>query len=523
MARRRTAPEETPQPGISERIPGFTMLERIGSGGFSVVYRAHQERLDRPVAVKVLAVEFIDASVRRRFLREVKAAGRLTEHAHVVTVLETGMTASGRPFIAMDLYSRGSLAERLAAEGPLPAADVIDVGVKIGGALAAAHALGVVHLDVKPQNILVSRYGQPALADFGTARLTAGLEATARTGMFTPYHAAPEVLRGEQGGPLSDVYSLASTLYQLLAGRPPYPDLGDGVAGMLLRAVSEPPPPVLRSGAEDVLAVVLRGMAKDPAERFVGAAEFATALAESGAGSAAGVRSSAVVSAAVPVVSDPEPDAAIPLNAPLVARSFDLDDTQTRDSAGAAPGPDAVVAVVPSGMSEPPPPARSASAAGLGRRWGLTAVGVVVAAVVAPVAFVLADHGRKTSVPQTAPPSQGPATSGTAGTAASADAAAVRPIDVVAEDQGTSVFLHWQLPGPLQYVEVVEEVPAGGRGTFLTPLSAGTTSTRVTGLDPSRGYCFLVASLMGTGGTTEAVYSQPTPQGCVRGAIPSAG
>jgi len=261
-----------------EQIAGYRDLHRIGHGGFSVVYRAYQEGLDRVVALKVLQVEFVDAQSKRRFLREVQLTGRLSAHPNVVTVLDSGLTSVGRPYIAMELYERGSLRDRLLASGRLPLADVLRVGVKIAGALDAAHREGIVHRDVKPQNILVSRYDEPALADFGTARLVAEMDVSARTEALTPFHAAPEVLEGQAPTAASDVYSLGSTLYQLLAGRAAFQRDGDfGIAPLLLRILSEEPPP-LRDVPEAVEAVVRRAMDRGPEGRYGTAAELLAAL-----------------------------------------------------------------------------------------------------------------------------------------------------------------------------------------------------------------------------------------------------
>src|SRR6185312_5464657 len=146
----------------AESVPGYRDLARIGHGGFSVVYRAVQESFERAVALKVLTGVGPDEDARRRFLREVRLASRLSGHPHVVTVLDTGTTDSGRPYLAMDLYEGGSLKQQLVRSGPLSAAETAVVGAKIADALAAAHSLGVLHRDVKPNNILVSRFGEPA-------------------------------------------------------------------------------------------------------------------------------------------------------------------------------------------------------------------------------------------------------------------------------------------------------------------------------------------------------------------------
>lgn len=263
----------------SEDVPGYRVLEQVGEGGFSVVYRAHQDRVDRQVALKVLSLGTVDDAAMRRFQRECRITGRLSDHPNVVTVLDTGLTGAGRPYIAMEYFEHGSLADRLGRDGPLPVPDVLRIGVKMAGALAATHEADVLHRDVKPQNILVSRYGEPALADFGIARLVDNQDAS-HTQAFTPHHAAPEILEGGQPGPASDIYSLGSTLYQLLAGKPAFRGpASEGIAQLMLRILNDPPPPIPRADVPPpVLQVITRSMAKAPEQRFGGAVEFARAL-----------------------------------------------------------------------------------------------------------------------------------------------------------------------------------------------------------------------------------------------------
>lgn len=264
---------------MTEDVPGYRVLEQVGEGGFSVVYRARQEHLDRTVALKVLSIASVDDAAMRRFQRESKITGRLSDHPNIVTVLDTGTTRSGRPYIAMEYFEHGALTDRLAREGPLPVADVLRIGVKMAGALAATHEADVLHRDVKPQNVLLSRYGEPALADFGIARLVDSFDAT-HTQAFTPHHAAPEVLEGKPPCAGSDIYSLGSTLYQILAGQPAFKGpAGEGIAQLMLRILSDPPPPIPRPDVPPrVMEVIGRAMAKTPGERFATAVEFAQAL-----------------------------------------------------------------------------------------------------------------------------------------------------------------------------------------------------------------------------------------------------
>ena len=259
----------------SASIAGYRDLVVIGRGGSSVVYKAWQARFERHVAVKVLSGEF-DETASRRFVREMRLTGRLTGHPHVVTALDAGTTSAGQPFMATDLYEQGSLQDRLDASGPLPAVEVAAIGAKIAGALADAHTLGIVHRDVKPSNILISRFGEPALADFGVAVAPGSLSGMTSGNAFTPVHVAPETVAGARPSAAGDVYSLGSTLHHLLTGVPPFfrADSPEIIA-LLFRIVNEPPPEL-----PALVTVIRTAMAKHPAARPAGAAQLAWRLRE---------------------------------------------------------------------------------------------------------------------------------------------------------------------------------------------------------------------------------------------------
>ncbi|WP_117212939.1 serine/threonine-protein kinase [Allorhizocola rhizosphaerae] len=260
-------------------IPGYDGFRLLGRGGFSAVYEARQVEYDRQVAVKVLDIGINDETVRRRVQRERAATGRLTGHPHIVTILDSGFLADGRPFLTMALCPGGSLADRVAREGPLPIADVLRIGVKIAGALETAHRNEITHRDVKPENILLTAYGEPALADFGISTVVDQRSLTRNTQAYTPNHAPPEVLRGEPASVRSDVYNLGSTLYQLLAGHPPFALSGSaGLAVFVDRVLNQEAPPPRDDLPESLPALLRRAMAKDPASRFATAAELGTAL-----------------------------------------------------------------------------------------------------------------------------------------------------------------------------------------------------------------------------------------------------
>lgn len=205
-------------------IPGLTNLQPLGSGGFATVYRAHQVQLGRDVAVKIDNRVLADERDRRRFLREAHAAARLSGHPNVVGVHDANITPQGMPYIVMELCTGGSLHDVLDKNGPLPAEQVRHLGVQLADALAAAHAEGVLHRDIKPGNILVDRYGTAKLADFGLAALVdAAGDSTATRDALSPSYAPPEAFAMAAPTAAGDVYSLAATLYDLLAGKPPRP------------------------------------------------------------------------------------------------------------------------------------------------------------------------------------------------------------------------------------------------------------------------------------------------------------
>ena len=271
---RRRRPAEPAEP----EIPGFLDFRLIGSGGFSKVYTAHQERFGRTVAVKVVTVD-LSPEAGRRFEREQQTAGQLDGHPNVIRIYESGFLAGGRPYLVMEHHAQGSLSDRLRRHGPLPVADVLDIGVRLAGALDAAHRRGIVHRDVKPQNVLLSAFHGPVLADFGIAALDPG-RFTVTTEAFSVHHAAPEVLGGDAATPASDLYSLGSVLHELLTGRPPFAEPDRPELFHLIRRVQQDPvPPLSRpdvpESAERALAAL---MARDPADRPPSGEAFADAL-----------------------------------------------------------------------------------------------------------------------------------------------------------------------------------------------------------------------------------------------------
>jgi hypothetical protein len=263
------------------RFGDYELLERIGQGGMGVVYRARQHGLDRDVAVKLLAAgpwasdEFV-----ARFRREAHNAARM-QHPNIVEIYEFGHR-DGLNFFSMRLVDGVSLAQRIAGQGPLPEAEAARCARLLAEAMDYAHRLDVLHLDLKPANVLLGRNGELLIADFGLARrVDAGAGGGDEEISGTPSYMAPEQAV-QASHPLSastDIYGLGTILYEMLTGRPPF--RGNDVQATLSSVVGEAPaaPRSLRRGlSRDLEAICLRCLEKQPADRFASARELADDL-----------------------------------------------------------------------------------------------------------------------------------------------------------------------------------------------------------------------------------------------------
>ncbi|MEJ2887892.1 protein kinase domain-containing protein [Actinomycetospora aeridis] len=221
--------------------PGYTTGRLLGRGGSGTVYEARHHSTGRSVALKVLDLDVVGPEMQRRFARERAAMSGLADHPHIVSILDAGWFA-GRPWLAMSLCEGGSLAS---LRSPVPPAHALTLLHAIGSALATAHAQGVLHCDVKPGNILLTAYGQPALSDFGIARLTLESQGS-RIGGYTLDHVPPEIIRGERPSDRGDIWSLGTSLWQLLAGRPPFRENDDVAPALIMRRIENDPLPALR-------------------------------------------------------------------------------------------------------------------------------------------------------------------------------------------------------------------------------------------------------------------------------------
>jgi serine/threonine-protein kinase PknK len=377
-------------------LEDFEEPVEIGRGGFGVVYRAYQPEFDRFVAIKVLS-GLRDERARRRFDRERRSIGKLSGHPNIVTVHASGFTGDGSPYLVMEYLSGGSLAERL-QHGPVPWPEAFEIGTKLASALQAAHDAGVLHRDIKAENVLVSDRGEPKLADFGIAVLQGGTETTSG---FTPVHAAPEVLAGQAASPAADVYSLGSMLYALVAGHAAFwRDSDESVYPLMARIANEAVPDLRPVGVPDPVCVLLeQAMAKDPAQRLGPAAELARQCA-----TLVSDRGHAHTLVAPPPPPPPPPTGPItpprrarrrrkqakpPAPVPgLIATPPPLENAAATGEAPASP-PSAppIARTPPAGPLAAPPPRRRG---GSRRRllWVLGGlVGIIIVAVIAVLAF----------------------------------------------------------------------------------------------------------------------------------------
>jgi serine/threonine protein kinase len=262
---------------IGTVLGGYRIIEPLGSGGTSVVYRAEHVRLGRPAALKLLAPGLGEADFSERFLRESQLAASL-DHPSIVPIYDAG-EEDGLLYIAMACVDGSDLKAVLGREGRLPTRRALRIAAQIGAALDAAHARGLVHRDVKPANILVTADDRAYLSDFGVVKELSS-NGTTRTGSFigTIEYCAPEQIEGRAVDARTDVYALACVLYECLAGTPPFHRPSE-VA--VLNAHLHAPPPKLSRTAPDVPPplehVISKALSKSPLDRYAGCGEFVNA------------------------------------------------------------------------------------------------------------------------------------------------------------------------------------------------------------------------------------------------------
>ena len=264
---------------VGELIAGRYELEKlVGSGGMSNVFRAHDRLLERTVALKILHEQYTrDDDYVERFRREARAVAKLA-HPNIVTVIDRG-EQDGRQFIVFE-YVDGPNLKDLTRNGPLEVRDAIGLTLQVARALSFAHDRGLVHRDVKPQNVLLNEDGQAKVTDFGIAR-SLDVQGVTQTGtvLGTSDYIAPEQARGQKVDPKTDIYSLGAVLYELLVGEVPFS--GDNFVAVAMRHVNEPVPSVLDARPDCPARLdfaIQRAMAKDPDDRFASMDDFVAEL-----------------------------------------------------------------------------------------------------------------------------------------------------------------------------------------------------------------------------------------------------
>jgi serine/threonine-protein kinase len=423
------------------QIAGYTIEEQIGRGGMAVVYRASDRRLNRPVALKILAPELAsDAGYRQRFHREMRAAAAV-DHPNIVPVFDAG-EADGALFIAMRYVDGQDVRTMLEAEPRLPAARVCHLVAQAASALDAAHARGLVHRDVKPGNMLIgsAHPDHLYLSDFGLSKQRVSSEPLTQTGQFmgTLDYMAPEQIEGKPIDGRADLYALACTAFEMLAGQPPFQR--DAGLAVMWAQVSAPVPslqahrPDLPPAVDQVMATAL---AKNPDGRYPSCTAFARALAAAcGVGGQAD-RTGADVppptrlpteQAQIPAsrvstswVGDPQPQSEATLASQRAADP--QADAETawagrplyRPDTAWKPTPDSAPPPPPWSQSPPPQPPGRYQPRGAparprrGRKWPVV-LGVVMLLAIVGLAFALLHHkpspgkGSPTSPPATSHP-----------------------------------------------------------------------------------------------------------------------
>lgn len=372
-------------------LPGYRDFALVARSEGSEVYRAYQDGVDRPVAVKVLLLD--DPEAVARFHRELEITVQLgRQHPHIVTVIDTGTASGGRPCIVMEHYDRGSLHDRLRSGGPLPWDEVLAAGTVVADALSFAHRHRVLHRDVKPQNILVLPTSY-VVADFGIARRIDAARTTS-VEWFSFRHAAPQVLDGDPPAVADDIWSLGSTMFTLLDGQPPFA-VGRADEDTALAYMKR-----VRTGRRRALnrhdvpaglvAIIDRCLQHERADRFPDAAALHAALA----GLAAETRAWAPP---VPV----EPTAMVAQEAPSPPATAMRAPAQAHATAPPTHG------TAPTGRRAAPPAVEGATVMGRQPALSPSALAEVVASQVAAGGYVAG--GETTGPGYTAPPPPAPA------------------------------------------------------------------------------------------------------------------
>jgi len=494
-------------PSSPPDIDGYVVDRLIGSGGFSDVFLYEQQLPRRKVAVKALLTHDLTPQARAAFTTEADLMARLSTHPYIVTIYQAGVARDGRPFLVMEYCSRPSLAERYKRQ-PLSVVDALRTGIRLSGAVATAHAAGILHRDIKPANVLTNDYGWPALTDFGIASdfadggglpaldgSTDSADAEASIGMSVPW-SPPEMFEDLPTPDVrSDIFSLAATIHTVLAGRTPFevPGGPNGTLDLVARIERGEVTPLQRDDVPPALSAVLaKGMSPKRENRYPTVIEFARALQrielELGY---------APTTIEVPVAEE-EPS----------RQDAGGDETRVRavrevraQPVVAAPAPEPLAPVAPPAPPSGARPAAEAFAPASRRRILLMAVigglaGLAILAIV--LAIVIGGNGvRLVTTPS-------PSTTGGSAIVGPSVPQATNGVAQPSAD-GTSVVFSWTNPHPKKgdvYYWARSETPAD---RVATP----ETTATVTGVVPGSKVCINVE--VGRSGATGEALSICTP------------
>jgi CHASE2 domain-containing sensor protein/tRNA A-37 threonylcarbamoyl transferase component Bud32 len=282
--------ETADDPGLADRLltasevlapEKYEITGKLGQGGMSVVFRAIQQPLGRPVALKFISPRlYRDRDAVQRFLREARLTGQLM-HPNLVAVFDSGEN-HGVPYIALELVDGENLKSLIQRKGQLTPAEAVGLLIPALKGLQHAHDHGIVHRDIKSENILIGKDGAVKITDFGIAKVNStqdAFETMQQVIVGTPAYLAPEQIRGEKLSPSSDLYSFGIVLYEMIAGRPPF--LGESTGAILLKHLNDQPPDVADLGLEvprGLLSVLRKLLEKQPSERYESATELVEAL-----------------------------------------------------------------------------------------------------------------------------------------------------------------------------------------------------------------------------------------------------
>jgi beta-lactam-binding protein with PASTA domain/serine/threonine protein kinase len=370
-------------------IGGLGNATEIGAGASAIVYRARQLDLDREVAVKVLSVT--DEAFVRRFAREAKMLGKLSQNPGIVTVYDTGVTAAGQPYLILELCESSVHDHLQSADARFEPIEACRVGAQVADAVSDAHNNGVVHRDIKPGNILKSQTGRYMITDFGISTVTGATSGQTNSVGFTAGYVAPETLSGEVASTPADIYALGATMFHMMAGKPAFVDTDQhsNLLALAQRVINDPVPDLRPDGVPDEVCRIVEGaMAKRPQDRPTAAqlrdqltavvADLGPAAATASsifgdpaqpvptvgqAMAAASSLADSTVAAPTPPVDPggpsgfdpgrypaPDPDATAAMNTPGLAASAATDSTIANPAAPASPA--AVPAPEPTGQQD---------------------------------------------------------------------------------------------------------------------------------------------------------------------------